>query len=421
MKSVQTLFVSFTRKAQFLINGFTLIMKMPDHSVLLAAIQNCNFEQAKEILKEESNIPDYLSAFDSTALFANLIQHKEFDIIQIFVDRKLIETDLFEYDTFENTLLQKILLNLEEEETSIYFFNQFLSALKNINDSVNSQTLLAYALDIGASPFIIKIMINAGCDTTWVNNAEETYLHQIAANNRIKPEIAAAYLKLMIDEGLDVDAMDIVKKTPLIIAISANKSLLIDILLENGAGCNIPDKNEETAFYHTVVHQQNLQLYHKLREVEAPDFELVSKNGTTLLFEFLRRLNRPSQTSLDFLTQLLEDDADMYTPSIYYGKEKTPADLAAEQSFSVLNTILQLDKLELNRVDQNGDSLLHKVCAHDINFDQEAAKDTYRKAKLLIEKGVDANLTNNNDETPIMLASTDNLKSKTVELLLTHQ
>ena len=394
---------------------------MPDNPILLEAFRNCNFQDAREILKEESNIPTDLQPFERIQLFEKLIQHQAFDIILHFTDRKLIETDLYEYETFNNTLLHKILLNLKDDDASNAFLDEFLPKLENINDAVDNQTLLGYALEIGASAFMIERLISAGCDLTWVNNAEETYLHQIAANNRIAPELSAAYLKLMINEGLDIDAWDIVKKTPLITAISRNKTLLIDLLLENGAGCNIPDKNEETAFYHAVVHQQNLPLYQKLRETESPDFEIANKNGETILFEFLKRLSRPTETLLDFLTQLIEDGADLYAPAIFYGKEKTPADVTAEQSFAVFTTVLQSDKLDINRVDQNGDSLLHKVCAFDINFDNEKAKDTYRKVKLLIEKGADVNLTNNKDETPLLLASADNLKSKTVELLLTNK
>jgi ankyrin repeat protein len=170
-----------------------------------------------------------------------------------------------------------------------------------------------------------------------------------------------------------------------------------------------------------VVNQQDLPLYLKLRETEFPDFEIVNKNGETILFEFLKRLNRPSETLLALLTKLIEDEADLYASSLYYGKEKSPADIIAEKQFIVFNTVLQLDKLDISRIDKNGDSLLHKVCAFDINFDNEMAKDTYRKVKLLIENGADVNLRNNKDETPLMLASTDNLKAKTVELLLNNK
>lgn len=394
---------------------------MPDNSILLEAFRNSNFQQAREILKEESNIPDNLEPFLRIQLFEKLIGQKAFDILLLFIDHHLIETDLFEYDTFDNTLLHKVLLNLQNDDESLSFLDEFLGKLDNINDAVNNQTLLGYALEIGTAAFLIKRLISAGCDTNWVNNAEETFLHQIAANNRIKPETAAENLELMIGEDIAIDALNIVRKTALINAISGNKPLLIDLLLENGAGCNIPDKDEETAFFHAVVHQQNMPLYLKLSGYETPDFEHANKNGETILFEFLRRMSRPSEAMLAFLTKLIEDGADLYTPSVFYGKERTPADIAAEQSFSVFNTLIQLDKIEVTRLDQNGDTILHKVCAFNINFDQEMAKDTYRKVKLLIEKGADVNLTNNKDETPLMLASADNLKSKTVELLLTHK
>ncbi|WP_219222711.1 ankyrin repeat domain-containing protein [Pedobacter antarcticus] len=394
---------------------------MPDNQLLLDAFRNSNFQDAREILKEESNIPIDLQPFERVQLFDKLIRNKAFDIVFLFIRHQLIETDLYEYNTFNHTLLKSIFLNLQQEEEDIIFFDEFLSTLQNLDEVIDNQTLLGHALESGVHPLLIKSLINAGCDINWVSNAEETYLHQITSDNRVKPENAAVLLDLMINEGLDVNAIDIVKKTPLINAISRNKVLLIDLLLKNGAGSNIPDNMGETAFYHAIVHQQNLPLYENLRSYETPDFEIPNKNKETILFEFLRRLNRPSETLLNLLTELIKDGADLYAPAIYYGKEKTPADIVAEKTFDVFNTVIRLDVLDLTRLDQNGNSLLHKVCAFDVNFDLEMAKDTYRKVKLLIQKGIDINLTNNQDQTAMMLASTDNLKAKTVELLLTNK
>lgn len=394
---------------------------MPENQLLLDAFRNSNFQDAREILKEESNIPIDLQPFARIQLFDKLIRNKAFDIVFLFIRHRLIETDLYEYSTFNHTLLKSIFLNLQQEEEDIIFFDEFLSTLQNLDEVIDNQTLLGHALESGVHPLLIKSLIDAGCDINWVSNAEETYLHQITSDNRIKPENAAILLDLMINQGLEVNAIDIVKKTPLINAISRNKVLLIDLLLKNGAGSNIPDNMGETAFYHAIVHQQNLPLYKNLRSYETPDFDIPNKNKETILFEFLRRLNRPSETLLNLLTELIKDGADLYAPAIYYGKERTPADIVAEKTFDVFNTVTQLDVLDLTRLDRNGDSLLHKVCAFDVNFDHEMAKDTYRKVKLLIQKGIDINLTNNQDQTAMMLASTDNLKAKTVELLLTNK
>lgn len=53
-----------------------------------------------------------------------------------------------------------------------------------------------------------------------------------------------------------------------------------------------------------------------------------------------------------------------------------------------------------------------------MNYEADKAKETYRKVKLLLENAADKNITNNKDQTALALASDDNLKIKTVELLM---
>ncbi|RZL64022.1 MAG: hypothetical protein EOO93_07405, partial [Pedobacter sp.] len=65
-----------------------------------------------------------------------------------------------------------------------------------------------------------------------------------------------------------------------------------------------------------------------------------------------------------------------------------------------------------------GNTLLHKVCAQNVNYDAEKARELYKKVKLLIENDADVSDTNDQDKTALMLASDDNLKTKTVELLM---
>ena len=59
-----------------------------------------------------------------------------------------------------------------------------------------------------------------------------------------------------------------------------------------------------------------------------------------------------------------------------------------------------------------------KVCNVNLNFEAEKAKDIYKKVKLVLEKGADISIRNAQDKLPIDLASNDNLKEKTVQLLL---
>jgi ankyrin repeat protein len=394
---------------------------MSDTAKLLEAFKNNNFQEAREILKDKVNIPESLEPYERIRLFELLIKGKAFDIILFFFDHRLIETDLYEYQKFSNTLIRDMFLFLKEDKEDMGFLDDVLSRLENIDEPVDGQTLISYVFEVGAGSFLLRRLIAGGCDPVWVNNAEQTYLHQVARNNSIRLELALAYASILIDAGVDVNATDIVKKTALYYTIDRHKLPLVDLLLENGAQTNLPDNANETGFYKAIVDQQSLDLYVKFREYESPDFTISNNNGETILFQYLKRIGRPAADGMGLLDRLIQDGADFYAPSIYYGKEKTPAALLAELPFVVFENVLKQDVIDISHLDSNGNSILHQVCAYDVNYDQEVAKDTYRKVKLLIEKGADVNQTNNADQTAATLALTDNLKAKTVELLIKNK
>jgi uncharacterized protein len=144
----------------------------------------------------------------------------------------------------------------------------------------------------------------------------------------------------------------------------------------------------------------------------------LNKDGEAILPSYMRMVNNGTETELKLLDRLINDGADLTQTSPYYDKQKSSLDWAAEKSVVVLSQLLKTGKVDINSQDNGGNTLLHKVCAYDVNFDKEVAKETYRKVKLLIEDGADIDLLNDADETALMIASKDNLKSKTVELLL---
>lgn len=394
---------------------------MPDTTALLQAFRENNFEQAKLLLENDRNLASGLEEFHRDQIFTKVINEKAFDIIPVLIDQKIIETDIYEYDSFKKSIFKNIVMYLKDDEMSVRFLDDLLAKLDNIKDEVADQTLLSYAMEEGADLWIIKKLIDAGLDVHYKNNSDLSLLHEAVRNNRIKGEKSLAYVNLLIEEGLDVNAMNVVDETPLIYAIDYNKQDLIEILLQNGADPNHRDKSGESAFFKAVVHKGDFKLYQKLREYASPEFDEPNKDGVTLLFDFIRRIHRIDQDTITFLKELIGDGADVQQPAIWYGNGKTPLEEAVEKKFEVLLAIIDLDIIDINATDEDGNTLLHKVCAFNVNYDKEVAKDTYRKAKLLIEKGVDVNLINSKEQTALMLASDDNLKSKTVELLLTHQ
>jgi len=384
-------------------------------------LQSGDYAAALESIKNGEKLSKTIFDFNKSQLFDKLLRDKQFEILNYFVKDKTIETDIYEYDSFDKSIFASIIRNLSDEGESNDFFRNFMTKFDNINDEVAAKTLLSYFLENAAKLEHIKILIESGCDINFKNNAEENLLHQVINTYSREPELSLTYLSLLIDEGLDINEANIVKKTPLITAIERNKKEYIDLLLQNGADPNHIDKDGNTAFFYAVAHQLNLDLYNKLREYDSPQFDLLNRNQVSLLFEYMRMVNSPSGSMLELLSKLINDGADLYHESLYYQSPTTPINLIAEKDPAVLQTIIDTGALDINRQDNEGNTLLHKVCAYNVNYEERKAKETYRKVKLLLETGADADITNNKDQTALMLASDDNLKIKTVELLMKNQ
>lgn len=374
-----------------------------------------------EVLDQLANgekLPTTLNEYNKSNIFDRLFQEKQFEIITLFLENKVIETDVYEFDSFDKSIFQSITRGLQKDDDSIAFFREFISKFDNINDEVAAKTLLGYFFEKGASLESIKVLIEAGCNVNFKNNAEESFLHQVVKTNLMKPQLSLSYLEFLIQEGLDVNARDIVQKTPLITAIEFNRNDYLDLLLQNGANPNDVDKNGNSAFFYAVAHKLDVRLYDQLRNYDTPQFDVLNRDQVTLLFEYLRMMYDASEKSIELLRKLIEDGADIYQPSIYYSRDTTPIDLLPEKKAEVLQAVLDTGAIDINRQDDSGNTLLHKVCAYNVNYDAEKAKETYRKTKLLLENGADASITNDKDQNALQLASDDNLKIKTVELLM---
>ena len=387
---------------------------------LIEAIQKQEIDKAREILKSEGNIPNSPEDFKNVPVFDILLRIKAFDIIDLFVDKGLVETDIYEYDNLERSFFDSMFRILGNDEESIKFIEGLMPKLSSINDLVNNKTLLGLTLEQKANPAIVEALINGGCNVTTLNNAENTYLHQVANNYIPEAELVTAYTKILIDNGADVNAANIVAETPLMLALQRNKKEMAQTLLETGAATNDQNKEGKTPYYIVTVDLQSYSLYELLKKFEHPDFDKKTKDGVSFFFEFLKRTNSSSPSTNDLLKALIQDGADMFQTSTHYSVEKTPFDILVEKPADIFELVLKESGIDVLHTDNDGNTLLHKVAAYNVNYDQNAARDTYKKTKILIELGADASATNNKDETALMLASTDNLKSKTVELLLQH-
>ncbi|WP_315815961.1 ankyrin repeat domain-containing protein [Paraflavitalea speifideaquila] len=151
--------------------------------------------------------------------------------------------------------------------------------------------------------------------------------------------------------------------------------------------------------------------------IEPPNFTLVNNGRETLLSAYLSCM-QSSEKQIALLERMMDEGADLDQAADYYSKPKTGWAWMAEKPMAVLQMVLNKTGRDVNAQDDEGNTLLHMICRIDCNCSHEAAKEMYKKVKLLLEAGADAGITNNNEQTAMMLASTDNLKGKIVELLL---
>ena len=390
-------------------------------NVVMDALNRRAFQEAEQLLNNGKKLPSTIDAFALKQTLSQLIQAKYFNLLDHFLQEDFISLDIHEYDTFNNTLFEAIVkINVWDEE-SLQWLNSLLQRVENINNELQDVTLLGYAFEHGACLEVIKAFITAGCDVHYKNNAEENFLIQLSDSPQVHVEKALTYLTLLIEEGLDVDQQNIVGKTALIKATERNKIAIIDFLLQNGAQANLVDKNGNSAFYYAVVNMLNLDLYSLLANGERPDFEHKNKQGESILLGYLRMMYSDSPNYLALLERLLDDGASLYQTSFYYAQDKSAVDWIAEKSANVLALILSKELLDINQQDNEGNTLLHKVCAFNINYEKDKARDLYKKVKLLLDSGADASLLNDQDKIAADMAANDNLKSKSVELLLSRQ
>lgn len=377
-----------------------------------------NIDAAREALKNGESFSDQYLKNNFSQITAKIFDAKAIDLIDALIKAGYIETDIYELDNFDKSIFNTVARDLKGDEESVAFFKELMSKIDNVNDEVSDQTLLGYCIEKGAAVPIIKSLIeDSGCNTQYKNNAGENLIYRLINIYGLNTEKAIAYIHLLLENGLDINEKNIVGTTPLLCAVKRSKPEYIPTLLDNGADANETDNLENNAFYYAVAEQSSYEMYDLLAGSATANFNIINKDGRTLLTEFIRSMS-DSESSLKFLERLLSDGADLNYCAQYYGKPKSALNYLVEKKATILKSALDAASVDLNEQDNEGNTLLHKICEYNVNYDAEAAKETYRKVKLLLENGADKDITNDKDENALMIASGDNLKIKTVELLM---
>jgi len=376
------------------------------------------FDEARECLNNGEKFNEQYLKNNFSQIAAKIIEAKEIDFIEKLIKAGFIETDIYELDSFDKSIFAPLTRYLKDDDESLSFFEALMSKMDNLNDEISDQTLLRYFLEKSAPPKIIKTLIdNFGANSQYKNNTEENLIYSVINTYGLETEKTKEYISILTENGVDINEKNIVGTTPLMCAVKRTRKDILPFLLENGADPNETDNLNNTAFYYAVAEQFSYEMYDALATVSSPDFNIVNKDGRTLLTNFISSVSG-SPADITFLERLLSDGADVNFCAQHYGQPKSGIDFIVEKKSDILKSVLENVSLDINEQDNQGNTILHKVCAYNVNYDAEMAKETYRKVKLLLDQGADISITNDKDETPLMLASGDNLKIKTVELLM---
>ena len=381
---------------------------------LQQALWNSNFDEIEKVLSNNPKEFETINSHNRNQFFTTLIKKNKFTILELLINNQIITTDLYEYDTLDNSFFAALFSNLNEDEESLAFFESFLSKIENNNDAVSGKRLIQLALISKVKPVIISQLIASGCNANYKDNSENTYLHTLLKQYGVDDKLLIEYIQLFINEGVDIESENIINETPLFVAVKNNKIAALEILLDNGANANHQNKNGESVFYECIANKRSLTMLEILCRYNSIDFEKVTKNEGTILFDFLRN---SSDSEINILTVLIDQGADFNQESLHY-QMRTPLTLLPEMPTNFFEKIIDSDVIDIQQQDNSGNTILHYLCSFDINYDELKAKELYKKVKYLLSKNVDVEVTNHEDKTPMQLALIDNLKEKIVALIL---
>ena len=111
----------------------------------------------------------------------------------------------------------------------------FKSDIRKFNPR-NGQTLLSYMAEIG-STLIVRLLIDEGVEIDVSNKKGQTPLWWAASNGH------EAVVKLLLDKESEVNVKDDYGQTPLLQAASNGYEVIVKLLLDKGAEVNIKDNN----------------------------------------------------------------------------------------------------------------------------------------------------------------------------------
>ncbi|KAK9870235.1 hypothetical protein WA026_006320 [Henosepilachna vigintioctopunctata] len=115
----------------------------------------------------------------------------------------------------------------------------------NITNNKLSTPLCTFIGKPPQNEYILEKLLNAGANPNISDKNGYSPLHVLAL--QVETEKTKRFARLLVEHEVNVDSVNKFRETPLHFAVDSRNISLIEVLLENGASINIPDKNGKTA------------------------------------------------------------------------------------------------------------------------------------------------------------------------------
>lgn len=377
----------------------------------LAVAVKHNNKEAVKLLLENNADPNELYFKSRETVFQKAVDDGSQEIATLMLNKGALNIDSALYSAVEksNYELAKLFLKrgADVDFNNIYSRRAPLWNAVNVSDLKMIRLLLEYGADPNIkdrwnrSPIqvaftngnkeIIRLLLDAGADPSIEDNYGRVLKLSAFADDK-------ELYSMLTEKGVNVNHQDVSGKTELMNVVQLKKLEPVKFLIEHGADPNIQDKTGDTALSY-AVQKGNNSIVSYLLESEA-DPNLLDIHGRSCLWNAVWR------SDYELVSLLLEngikiDTRDKYGRTVLWeiARKSHQLRLRHIQTFSGVEVEVTKQQVEVVGKEGVGKSVGMRATYNIGDLLEKSFEKEILVAKLLIDKGLDPSVKDNDGQT----------------------